>query len=70
MRRTLLLPNVHVIPEAFHPLLSGAPVYDSSCSPEARVLFIDRDEGYFLKSAPKGSLEFPRTMRHTAAAHC
>ena len=44
------------IPEMFHPLLCGAPVYDSSCSPEARVWFIDRDGGYFLKSAAKGTL--------------
>lgn len=57
MRRTLILPDVHAIPEKFHLLLGDAPVYDSSCSPEARVLFIDRDGGYFLKSAPKGSLE-------------
>ena len=62
MQRTLIQPNVHVIPEVFHPLLSGAPVYDSSCSPEARVLFIDRDDGYFLKSAPKGSLEAEAKM--------
>ena len=38
-------------------MLSGANLYDSSCSPEAKVIFIDKDSGYFLKSAPKGSLE-------------
>lgn len=30
---------------------SGAPVFDCSCSPEARVYFIDRDGGYFLKNS-------------------
>lgn len=56
MRRTRILPDMNSIPEMFHPLLFGAPVYDSSCSPEARVWFIDRDGGYFLKSAAKGTL--------------
>ena len=56
MRRTRILPDMNSIPEMFHPLLCGAPVYDSSCSPEARVWFIDRDGGYFLKSAAKGTL--------------
>lgn len=35
---------------------SGAPVFDCSCSPEARVYFIDRDGGYFLKTAARGTL--------------
>ena len=43
-------------PEEFHPILKGAPLFDSSCSPEARVWFIDRDGGFYLKSAPAGSL--------------
>ena len=36
--------------------MEGVGLYDSSCSPEARVYFIDRDGGYYLKSAPKGTL--------------
>ena len=43
-------------PAAFSSLFSGARIYDSSCSPEARVWLIDRDRGYFLKSGEKGSL--------------
>ncbi len=38
-------------------LMEGAEVYDSSCSPEARVYFIDRDGGLFLKTAAEGALE-------------
>jgi len=45
------------IPAVFHPLLMGAAVYDVSSSREAQVLFIDKDEGYFLKTAPRGSLK-------------
>lgn len=37
-------------------LLGSAPVYDSSCSDAARVYFIDRDGGCFLKRAAKGAL--------------
>ncbi|MBQ8431352.1 MAG: aminoglycoside 3'-phosphotransferase [Clostridia bacterium] len=57
MKRTLITPTLSEYPASFHPLMEGAPVYDSSCSPEARVIFIDREGGYYLKSAPKGTLE-------------
>lgn len=56
MKRTLLIPDPAAFPAAYRPLLSNAAVYDSSCSPEARVYFIDRDGGCYLKSAPAGSL--------------
>lgn len=35
----------------------GAKVFDSSCSREARVIFIDKGEGYYLKRAEKGTLK-------------
>lgn len=51
---------VQISPEAFPEhlryLIEGTPVYDSSCSPEASVYFLDRDGGLFLKTAAKGSL--------------
>ena len=56
MKRTRITPDLTALPEEFHSLLSNAAVYDSSCSREARVLFIDKEGGYFLKSAPTGSL--------------
>lgn len=37
--------------------IKNATLYDSSCSKEAKVIFIDKDEGLFLKKAPKGALE-------------
>ena len=42
---TLTPVSVHVeeYPAELRPLLSGAKLYDSSCSPEARVIFIDKD---------------------------
>lgn len=44
------------LPPEIERLTRGAKLYDSSCSPEARVYFIDRDEGYYLKLGEAGSL--------------
>lgn len=43
-------------PGVVRPLLDGTLVYDSSCSPGARVWFLARDGGYYLKRAAKGAL--------------
>ena len=56
MKRTPIFPDLTQYPQRFRTLLEGAALYDSSCSPTARVTYIDRDGGLFLKSAPKGSL--------------
>ncbi|MBQ4322368.1 MAG: aminoglycoside 3'-phosphotransferase [Clostridia bacterium] len=57
MKRTLIAPDLSLFPEEFHPFLRAGKVYDSSCSPEARVWFLDGDGGYYLKSSPKGTLK-------------
>ena len=62
MKRTLITPNLSEYPSDIRALMEGAKVYDSSCSPEARVLFIERDNGYFLKRAPKGTLHREAVM--------
>ena len=67
MKQTPIQIDPATIPDAFHPLLRGAQTYDSSCSADARVLFIDRDGGYYLKSAPRGTLE--QEARMTAYFH-
>ena len=56
MKRTLITPDINTFPMRFCKLLENARIYDSSCSPEACVYFIDKDCGYYLKTAPKGSL--------------
>lgn len=56
MKRTRISPDLTALPERFHPLLRAGRVYDSSCSNLAQVLFLDVEEGYYLKRAPKGSL--------------
>ena len=56
MKRTLITPNFNDYPTVYHPLLDGARLYDSSCSPEARVVYIEKKDGLYLKSAPEGTL--------------
>ncbi len=57
MNRKLIAPDLNSIPCKLHSFFADANVYDSSCSPGARVYFIEKDGGYYLKSAPKGTLE-------------
>ena len=56
MKRTPITADLSQFPRELQPLLVGAPLFDSSCSPEARVYFVDRDGGYYLKTAQKGAL--------------
>lgn len=62
MERRRTVANLEYIPSQFHALLEGTAVYDSSSSAAARVLFIDREGGFFLKSAAAGSLEREAVM--------
>ena len=56
MKKTPAVPDLSQFLERFHPLLAGCPVYDSSCSREARVWFLEREGGLYLKRSPKGTL--------------
>ena len=38
-------------PEALIAFAEGAKIYDSSCSPEAKVYYIDKNKGFYLKTA-------------------
>ena len=57
MKRTAVSVKIEDYPIWVQEFIKDSKVYDSSCSKEARVIFIEKDEGYYLKSAPKGSLE-------------
>ena len=56
MKRVLLDRIPAGIPAELDRFLRGARLYDSSCSPEARVYFIERDGGYYLKTYDRGTL--------------
>ncbi len=62
MQRKPVCINLHDFPAPFHGLLEGAKLFDSSCSPEAKVWLIEGNAGFFLKSAPSGSLEKEAAM--------
>ena len=49
MQKTILTKVPENIPLDIYRFISGAKIYDSSSSPEARVYFIDKDNGYYLK---------------------
>lgn len=45
------------LPTSLRSFLQDATVFDSSCSPAARVYFLDKGPGFYLKTAPKGTLQ-------------
>ena len=56
MNRRLIELNTDAVPAQLRPFLDGATVYDSSCSNAARVYFLDKGEGFYLKKAASGTL--------------
>lgn len=62
MKRTRFTGSFADLPEIFWPFLKNAVLYDSSCSAAARVLFIDKEGGFYLKAAEKGSLRAEADM--------
>ena len=56
MKRTRIEKIDFSLPTSLLSFLNGAELYDSSCSPEARVYFIDKSDGYYLKIGKRGSL--------------
>lgn len=67
MKRTLLTPDavdalLEVLPVELFEFVQKATVYDSSCSPEAHVYFLDREDGYYLKTCKEGTLRAEADM--------
>ena len=48
--------NTSEYPEQFEYILKDSKIYDSSSSPDAKVIYIQKDNGYFLKTAAKNVL--------------
>lgn len=57
MKKTLINKIPGDIPSAIQRFISGVKIYDSSSSLSARVYFIDKGNGYYLKCAKAGKLE-------------
>lgn len=57
MKRKLINVDVAGYPAELRCLLDGARTYDSSCSPFAKVIYVDKGEGYYIKCSEKNSLK-------------
>ena len=62
MKRIAISPSFEQFPIEFHSLLQKYPIYDSSCSKEARVYFLDGEGGLYLKSSAAGTLKTEADM--------
>ena len=62
MNRTRIEMNPDLFPEEIRPFLLDVEIYDSSCSEDARVYYIDRDGGLFLKRDSAGKLKDEAVM--------
>ena len=62
LKRTLLTELPEKLPEVIRDFMGDAPVYDSSCSPQARVYYVERDGGYFVKTSAPGTLQREATL--------
>lgn len=50
------------LPESLHPFVADATLYDSSCSPNAKVWFSEAEGGIYIKTAPAGTLKTEAEM--------
>lgn len=62
MKRTLIHFDPAFIPQSLLGFIENAIVYDSSCSAAAKVYFLDKQQGFYLKTAPKGTLQKEAAM--------
>lgn len=62
MKKTRLFKIPQDFPQEFREFVGQSELYDSSSSPEARVYFIDRGNGFYLKQSSKGSLKLEAEM--------
>lgn len=57
MKKALITKIPFALPDEIQQICEGVRIYDSSSSPEARVYYIERDEGLYLKIGEAKSLE-------------
>lgn len=62
MKRTQIKFRPEDFPARFHRLMENARLFDSSSSKDAKVWLIDRNEGFYLKTAAAGSLKKEAAM--------
>ena len=57
MEKRLIKEIPYSLPDEILEICNRARIYDSSCSPEARVYFIDKEGGLYLKISQPGKLK-------------
>lgn len=62
MNRKPVQLNIEEYPKAVADYMKDSVLYDSSCSPQAKVIFINKDNGYFLKEAAEETLKTEALM--------
>lgn len=62
MNRKPIKLDPDMFPEGIRTFLNSGAAFDSSCSPEARVIYIEKEGGLFLKEAPAGTLRTEAMM--------
>ena len=62
MKQTPTFIDPGLFPESLREFIVDAPVFDSSCSQDARVYYLRKNGGYYLKTAPRGTLDAEATM--------
>lgn len=62
MKRTPSEVSLDDFPALFHPFIRDAAVFDSSCSSAAKVWYLEKGPGYFLKRSSKGMLATEAAM--------
>lgn len=62
MKKTLIDKIPKFIPEDVSRFIGHSRIFDSSCSKDARVYFIDKDDGYYLKINRAGELKKEATL--------
>ena len=63
MKTTKITLDFHSFPHEIKSFLIGADIYDSSCSKLAKVYYIDKNQGYFLKITAAGDLKTENLMQ-------
>ena len=56
MKRTRIDAIPFHLPREVQRITDGACIYDSSCSPEARVYYVEKGDGIYIKRAKTGFL--------------
>ncbi len=49
--------TANIFPDTIKEIINGGVVYDSSCSSEATVYYIEKENGFFVKHGRKGALD-------------